>query len=39
MLEIVLFIPPKNFWRVGKQHDFGKKRLLGTLEDALKARQ
>jgi hypothetical protein len=34
LFEIVLFIPPNTFWRVGKLHDFGKK-FLGTLGDAL----
>ena len=34
LLEMVLFIPPKTFWRVRKLHGFGKK-LLGILRDAL----
>jgi hypothetical protein len=34
LLEVILFISPNTFWRVGKLHDFGY-RFLGTLGDAL----
>jgi hypothetical protein len=30
LLEVILFISPNTFWRVGKLHDFGYK-FLGTL--------
>jgi len=35
LLEIILFIPPNTFWRVGKLYGFGKY-FLRTLGDALR---